>query len=327
MTPRSAPKPKPTPLIPAPRDEDILKAVAEYHFPTAQEITRLCYSTGSLTYARSRLSALSGNQDITDKALTYDYPLWRIGFPTGKRGNNERIFALSLTGRQMLERLGIPVSWHFRPEQLRTFSHSYLLHDLTRNRFVVSLLSWAKKSKPNLTVESRLSYSLAKTPVSVSIPVQNKMVKVGVIPDGEIVVTNTSSGERLLLLLEIDHNTQARERLRTHIAALLAYVKSPHFRAHFGNIHYRIVYATQGVTDSASRARLAYLCDFTLKYLIERKRGEDSQYFRFTNIDYARLYTDAKHLFEEPSWYLPGEMKRQSPVALFPDAKPQPQKE
>jgi hypothetical protein len=35
----------------------------------------------------------------------------------------------------------------------------------------------------------------------------------------------------------------------------------------------------------------------------------------------------AKHLFEEPCFYLPGEVKRQSPVALFADAKPQPQKE
>jgi hypothetical protein len=275
---------------------------------------------------------------LTDKALTYDYPLLRLGFPTGKHGNNERIFALSRTGRQMLERLGIPVSWHLRVEQLQTLSHSALLHDLSRNRFVVALLTWAK-SRPNLSIQSHLSYALSRQPATVEIPVQRPvlvkgklvkipvMTKVGVIPDGEIVVTNTATGERLLLLFELDHNTQARERLRNHFAALLAYVISPHFKARYGNIPYRIVYATQGVTDEASKSRLAYLCDFTMKLLIERKRGEDSQHFRFTNIDYARLYTDAKHLFEEPSWYLPGEMKRQSPVALFADAKPQPQKE
>jgi hypothetical protein len=160
----------------------------------------------------------------------------------------------------------------------------------------------------------------------VKIPV---MTRVGVIPDGEILYTNTSTGERLLLLLELDHNTQARERLRNHIAALLAYVISPHLKRRYGNIPYRIVYATQGVTDPASKSRLAYLCDFTMKLLIERKRPQDSQYFRFTSIDYASLYTDAKHLFEEeaPEWYLPGDVKRQSPVPLFTDAKPQPQKE
>jgi Replication-relaxation len=329
------------PLIPAPRDESILLQFLQYRFLTAHEITALCYSKGSLTYARSRLSALSGNQDITDKDLAYGYPLWRLGFPTGKRGNNERIFSLSLTGRQMLERLGIPVSWHMRVEQLRTFSHSYLQHDLCRNRFVVALLSWAKKSKPNLRLEARLSYQIAKQRPTVEIPVQRSilkegklvnipvMTKVGVIPDGEIVVTNTSTGERLLILLEIDHNTQSPQRLRTHIAALLAYVKSPHFRNTFGNMPYRIVYATQGLTGPASKSRLAYLCDFTIKFLIERKRPQDSQYFRFTTINFATLYEDANRLFgsEQPSWYLPGDVKLENPVGLFTDTKPQPQKE
>jgi hypothetical protein len=202
----------------------------------------------------------------------------------------------------------------------------------------VALLTWAK-TKPNLSVESHLSYEL-KQPQTVEIPVQRlvlvegKLVKipvmtrVRVIPDGEIVVTNTNTGDRLLLLLEIDQNTQARERLRNHIAALLSYVKSSHFKRHYGTIPYRIVYATQGVTDEASKSRLAYLCDFALKLLIERKRPQDSQYFRFTCIDYACLYTDAKHLFEEPSsWYLPGDVKLQSPVPLLTEATPQPQKE
>jgi hypothetical protein len=331
-------KRQPKPLIPAPRDEAILKQFAEYRFLTAQEITVLCYSKGSYTYARARLSALSGNRDITDKDLAYDYPLYRIGFPTGNRGRNEKIFALSLTGARMLHSLGIPGAWYVRPSRLRTYSHSYFLHYLTRNRFIVALHAWAK-SRPNLSIQSHLSYALSRQHATVEIPVQQPvlvkgklvkipvMTKVGVIPDGEIVVTNTSTGERLLIILEIDHNTQARQRLRTHFAALAAYVKSPHFRNTFGNnTSYRIVYATQGLTESASQSRLAYLCDFTMQLLIERKRGQDRQYFRFTSIDYARLYTDA-NLFEEPSWYLPGDVNLENPVGLFTDAKPQPQKE
>ena len=356
MKPAPSHKGVPTALLLTPKDENILRLFGKFRLLTAQEITHLCYSgwvgkttpktkdsvpTGSLTYARSRLSALSGHQDITDKSLTYGYPLWRVSFPTGKRGTNEKIFALSLTGRQMLEGLGIPVSWHMRPSRLRTFAHSTLLHDLTHNRFVVAMHAWAESSKPNLRIESHLSYELSQAPITVEIPVPSSrlvrgelveipvMTKVGVIPDGEIVITNTSTGERLLILLEIDHNTQAPERLRNHIAALLAYTKSLHFKRRYGNIPYRILYATQGVTDTASKSRLAYLCDFTLKLLTESKRTRDSQYFRFTTIEFARLYTDAKRLFDdaEPSWYLPGDVKQQSPVALFTEAKPQPQKE
>jgi len=344
MKPAPFPHPQPvraqtglTPLILTPKDEVILKQFSEYRLLTSQEITALCYSNGSHTYARARLSALSGNQDITAEGLTYGYPLWRWSFPTGNRGRNEKIFALSLTGARMRERLGYPLPWHIKPAKL-TFSHSYLLHDLSRNRFVVALLTWAK-SKPNLSVESHLSYELAKQPATVEIPVQRLVLKkgkpvkipvmtrVGVIPDGEIVVTNTSTGERLLILLEIDQNTQARQRLQNHIAALLAYVKSSHFKRRYGDIPCHIVYATQGVTEPASKSRLAYLCDFTMKLLIERNRPQDSQYFRFSMIEYANLYTDAKHLFEKPSFYLPGNVKEQSPVSLFTDAKPQPQKE
>jgi hypothetical protein len=347
MKPASPTPSATTPLILTPKDEVVLRQFAKFRLLTSHEITALCYSKGSHTYARSRLSALSGNQDITDKDFAYDYPLWRCGFPTGNRGRNEKIFALSLTGRQMLERLGIPVSWHMRPEQLRTFSHSYMLHDLSRNRLVVAFLTWAK-SKPNLSVEYKLSSELSKQPATVEIPVQRSVLKegkvvkipdmtrVGVIPDGEIVVTNTSTGERLLIILEIDQNTQAPQRLRNHFAALLVYVRSPHFRARYRNMPWRIVYATQGVTEPASKSRLAYLCDFTMKLLIERKREKEKEDFRFTAINFATLYEDAKQLLEEPAWYLPQVLKPnqpsrqaclQSPVPLFTDAKPQPRKE
>jgi hypothetical protein len=356
MKPAPFPHPQPTPLILTPKDEEILKQFAKFRLLSAQEVTHLCYSgwvgknpnangklpTGSHTYARSRLSALSGNQDITDKDVAYDYPLYRIGFPTGKPGRNEKIFALSLTGARILHSLGIPGAWYIRPSRLRTYSHSYFLHDLTCNRFIVALHAWAK-TKPNLRIQFHLSCELAKQPPTVEIAVQRSvlekgqmvkvpvMTKVPVIPDGLILVTytktNTNTREHRLVILEIDHNTQARQRLRNHIAALLAYVISPHFKRLYGDIPYQIVYATQGVTEPASKSRLAYLCDFTMQLLIERKHPQDSQYFRFTMIDYARLYTDAKHLLEEPSWYLPGDVKLENPVALFTDAKPQPQKE
>jgi hypothetical protein len=317
-----------------------LKQFKEYRLLTSREITALCYSKGSHTYARSRLSALAGNKDLTDKALTYGYPLLRLGFPTGNRGRNEKIFALSLTGARMLHSLGIPDAWYIRPSRLRTYSHSYYLHDLTRNRFIVSLLSWVK-SKPNLRIQTSLSSEIAKRRPTVVIPVQRLvqkdgkpaktlvMTRVGVIPDGEIIVTNTNTGERLLIILEIDQNTQAPQRLRNHFAGLLGSVVTPRFKRRFGDIPYRIVYATQGVTEEASTSRLAYLCDFTLKLLIERNRPQDSQYFRFTTINFATLYEDANRLFGsgEPSWYLPGDGKLENPVALFTDAKPQPQKE
>jgi hypothetical protein len=309
MKPATFPHPQPAPLILTPKDEFILQQFAEYRLLTAQEITALFYKHGSHTYARSRLSRLAGNRDLTDDDLTYDYPLYRFGFPTGRLGNHERIFSLSFAGRQLLSSLGIPVSWHFRPAKLRTYSHSYYLHDLTRNRFVVALLTWAK-SKPNLSIASHLSYELSKQPPTVEIPVRGTMTKVSVIPDGVLLIRNTNTGERLLVLLEIDQNTQAEGRLRNH------------FKNTYGTLSYRIVYATQGLTASASQARLKAMCTFTTKLLSERKREKDSQYVRFTAIAFDRLYDDAARLFEEPSWYLPADAGLTSPVPLLTDAQP-----
>jgi len=121
MKPASPTPSATTPLILTPKDEVVLRQFAEYRLLTAQEITALCYSNGSHTYARARLSALSGNQDITAESLTYGYPLYRLGFPTGNRGRNEKIFALSLTGARMLHSLGIPGAWYVRPSRLRTY--------------------------------------------------------------------------------------------------------------------------------------------------------------------------------------------------------------
>jgi hypothetical protein len=338
MRPASLPHPQPTPLILTPKDEEILKYFAEYRFLTAQDIAHLIWvgkpptakassPASSLTFRRARLSALSGNQDITDEPLTYGYPLWRIGFPTGRLGNQQRIWCLSATGAEIIKQLGHPMPWHVNPAKLVTLSRSTWLHDLSRNRFIVSLLAWAK-SRPNLSIKSRLSYEISRHPPTVESSVQRsvlekgKMVKVSVmskvsvIPDGEILVTNTKTGERLLILLEIDQNTQAESRLRNHIVTRLAYARSQHFRHTYGN-RYLIVYATQGITESTSKARLAHLCNFTMKLMDQRQRPQDGQYFRFASITFAELYEDAKRLFEEPSWYLPGDVKRQSPAPLF----------
>jgi hypothetical protein len=292
------PRPQPKPLILTQKDEAILQQIAEYRFLTAQEITRLCYSQGSHTYARARLSALSGN---TDYAL--GYPLYRLPFPSAQ-GNRERIYTLGSLGREILENLGLNSTWQFKPAKLRTYSHSYLLHDLARNRFVVSLLTWAK-TKSNLSIESELSYELAKSPAVVEIPVQGKLVKVSVIPDGLIVVTNTRTTQRLLILLEIDQNTQAESRFISHIASRLVYTKCPQFTNTYKDVPYRIVYATHGITDAAAKARLSSMCKFTMDVLTERNREKEAAHFRFTTINFSTLYEDSHALFEQPVWVRP----------------------
>ena len=53
MKPAQAAKEPTAPLLLTPRHEQILQAVYEYRYVTAQDIATLLFSKGSLTYARS----------------------------------------------------------------------------------------------------------------------------------------------------------------------------------------------------------------------------------------------------------------------------------
>jgi hypothetical protein len=316
MTPPKAPKAAKRPLVLAlsAKDERLLTAFREYRLLTALDCSHLgLYSPKSLTHVRERLARLCGNKDVTDKYLPDGYPLVRWGFPS-VQGNRERIFALSSTGRQIVESLGLPVSWHCKVAKLRTFSHSHLLHALTLNRSVIAFHAMAR-SMPNITVQSHLSYELSKNPPVVSIPEQGKMVKVAVICDGLLLVENVRSSQRLAVIFEADHNTESLPRLRTHIAARLAYVQSPQFTKTYGTIPYRIAYATYGQTQSASQARLKSMLACTMDVLTALKREKDARYFRFTTINFPTLYEDAKALWEQPVWYRPDEPT--TPVPLL----------
>lgn len=260
MQPGTVPQLQPTPLILSNRDEDILKAASTYHFFTAKDICYLLYSPNSLTHVRERCAALSGNNDHE-----LGYHLYRFAFPTAKPGNRERIYTLSATGREILDNLGISVDWHFRPAKLRTFSHSHLLHSLSITRTIIAFHVWSR-TKPHIRVESSLSYELAKNPPVVSIPAQGKMAKVPVIPDGLIVLNNMRSNERVVIIWEVDHNTESQPRFKAHVTARRAYVQSASFKKVYGNILFRIAYVTFGQTPSASEARRVSLCTFTRKY-------------------------------------------------------------
>jgi hypothetical protein len=315
MRPAKATKAANYALVLSPKDEAMVAAFPVYRYLTARDLgALLAYSPKSLTHVRERLARLCGNQDLTDRDFVEGYPLLRFSFPTERLGNQERIYVLSATGRKIVESMGLPVFWHVKPSKLRTFSHSHLSHSLTLTRSVVAFHAWSR-TKLNLAVEARLSYDLGKHPPVLSIPMQGKTVKIAVVPDALLLITNVHANQREIIVWEGDHNTESLPRLRTHIAARVAYVQSAHFKNIYGTIPFRIAYATQGHTPSASQARLQSLCTTTSEVLAALKKPEYARYFRFTTINFQTLYEDAQSLFEESVWYLPGEPA--TPVPLL----------
>jgi hypothetical protein len=145
-------------LILTPRHEQILKAIHEYRYVTAQDITKLLFSEGSLAYARRLLSGLAGGKDQQARHYLYRFP-----FPTGAAGNRERIFTLGALGRDFLaNELGIPVDWYFRPYKSDHLSHSHVLHHLLLTRVVVAVTAHTRNHPHISLLQSRLCHELAR---------------------------------------------------------------------------------------------------------------------------------------------------------------------
>jgi hypothetical protein len=139
---KSKPGEKSTVLSPlSPTEEEILRIMSIYRYMTALDVA---YSIGrprSVTHVRSALTQLAGGADNKEREFLYRFPL-----PSGKAGNPERIYTLGSAGRDIVESLGIPVEWYYRPSKTGRFSGSYLAHQLLVTRFVLCACRFASQN-------------------------------------------------------------------------------------------------------------------------------------------------------------------------------------
>src|SRR3954453_22462601 len=119
-------------LILTKREEDILRAVHFYRYMTAVDVTNRFYSPTSLTRVRSILTGLAGGNDgVVNQYLS------RFRLPSAGPGNREMVFTLGSRGRDFLaQELGLPASWYFRPEKVRSLSFRQVSHSLFLTRFL-----------------------------------------------------------------------------------------------------------------------------------------------------------------------------------------------
>lgn len=178
MKPPPAPKKPTIPLILTPRHEQILKTIHAYRYVTVQDIKNLLFSKGSLTYARSLLSALAGGKDHAERHYLYRFP-----FPTGSAGNRERVFTLGALGRDFLaNELGMPVEWYFRPSKAERLSHSHVLHHLLVTRFVVAAQAYTRNHPHLHLLQTRLGHELASHQARVAGEKKEPTAKPAIIP-------------------------------------------------------------------------------------------------------------------------------------------------
>jgi hypothetical protein len=300
MQPKKTPKPS-TPMQPlSPTDEAILKIMSTYRYMTAVDVAYSLFSPKSLTHVRSILTRLSGG-DYQERNFLYRFPM-----PSAKAGNRERILTLGAAGRGVVESLGIPVEWYYRPSKTGRLSHSHLAHQLLLTRFVVSACYWVSTHPEYSLADVRLCYELEK-----QIP---KREGEAVVPDAWLNFERVSDGARFPVLLEIDRGSEFQERFKDHVRGRVEFIRSGDYARVFGVPAVIIAYATTGQVQEFAETRRKTMGTWTMEVLRELAIESWASIFRLTSVEYKTLYEHGHELFAKPVWYRPDDP---TPVTLF----------
>ena len=173
-----------------PTEEEILKTMSTYRYMTALDVAYSLFSPKSLTHVRSILTRLAGGQDYKERQCLYRFP-----WPTGKAGNPERIFTLGAAGREIVQRLGIPVTWYYRPSKTGRLNSSYLAHQLLVTRFVICACRFTSEHPDYTLADVRLCYDLERS-------LRNRAGE-AVVPDAWLHFAR-DDGRKFPVLVEID---------------------------------------------------------------------------------------------------------------------------
>jgi hypothetical protein len=243
--------------------------------------------------------------------------LYRFPLPIPTAG--PRVYTLGAPGRDLLESLGEPVDWHFRPHRVKHFSYAHVLHALLVTRLVCAAHAFVRTHQEFRLVESHLCYELAKTPAMVALPNTVEAPPLPVVPDALLVFAACEArGEEDLLpvLVEADRGREHRVSFTTHLRLRLELLRQQAYRHWLGGVEaLRIAYVTTGERPEYRATRCQAMVKWASELLAELKKQEYGQCFYFTSVVWEELYAPPCRLFEAPVWYQPG--APETPVSLL----------
>jgi hypothetical protein len=276
-----------------PRDEEILKAVHYYRYVTARDIAHQQFSKSSLNYVREQLTELSGNTDLDQNNY-----LCRFNLPTATMKRQEKVFVLGAKGKRLLQRMGIPAMWYFRPHKLKFLSYSYVIHNLILARTMIAATQWAKDHPTYSLTDKRISYELSGK----------------VIPDGWLRFSEQASDGTYAqpVILELDRGMEYRDRFRAHVRGRINYIQSGEYKKIFNTNVVTIAYLTTGQTPEYRVTRQKTMCMWIREFLKDMRLEDWSGVFKVASVEFQNIYDNS--LFEEEAWYRPDSDKA---VRLF----------
>jgi hypothetical protein len=273
-----------SPLILAPRDEQMLNALYAYRYMTARDMAYLLFSPRVLNYVRSRMVRLAGEEDFATNAY-----LVRFQLPTITH-KGEKIFTLGSKGRDFLQQTGLPIDWYFRPSKPKHFGFSHLTHALLQTRMVVAASCFSRQQQQFTLTQSRLSYDLFRIPA------------LSVIPDAWLVFENQQS-QKSQILLECDRGTQYQVAFKRHLKDRITFIEREEYVKLFGIKAVMVAYVTTGPSPEYRDSRKATLLRWIQELVTELGMGEWAGLFRVTSVVLGEVYEAG--IFEKAIWLRP----------------------
>lgn len=315
------PRPPPLPGISA-RDDAILRAVARFHFVTAQQITRLFYQPGSLEYARNRLRRLAAQGYLV-----------RLRLPSAGPGNTPWVYSIAGRGWGYLQAVGAdkgadpsagacleggegergrgrgrgPESKdkrRFRPSEQGEHSWLFLTHTLAVTDVLIAATLLAQAHAEDIVLTDVVhERELRRRPLVKVHTLRGESV--GVVPDAWLDFALRAQA-RMSIVLELDRGTTEQLAMKRKLRALLAYADGP-YQQTFQSTSLSIAVAT---TAGEGRARqLRAWCEDVLRDLpTTAQRQADAELFLFTALPPVPIGNsglDPERLFLAPVWWQP----------------------
>jgi hypothetical protein len=284
--------------------ERILRAICFYRYMGALDVAYRLYSPGALAKVRKTLLALSGGDFVAREYL------YRFQLPG--EGNPERVYTLGSRGRDYLaNEVGLPVSWYFRPETVKHFSHAHVVHSLLLTRVLVAAEQWARSQEGIRLASRRISYELWDKPPIVEIAEEGRKTQVKVIPDAWLLFER-GDRKKASVLVEIDLGREYQAAFKAHVAARIEFIASGKYTRVFGTRGVTIAYATTGERPEYRQSRLSSMRQWTKEVLAAQGRQNWADRFRFCSLSLDTVYE--LPLFDGPVWHRIGS---ETPVGLL----------
>src|SRR5258708_31304310 len=307
-------------FVPKPHHDRILMAMYQHHFMTVEQVTRLLYSSGSISKVRSLLAALAAPKEINGKKIEGYLVSFHEPRPTPV-GSTPKIYTLSLRGFNHLKKLGVSQLLRFREPDSDELEKNYLFlkHNLAVTDFLIAaklvekvsprielyelLHERALKQQPPLiaTVEKRTPDGEPMLSGDGKVAMQTIRLYLDGFMDFRVSLEDRDKPVRFCLLLELDRKTESELDIRRKIRGLLTAVKSGECLKRFGTRNPTVGFGN-AVGGQARREQLKGWAEAELKKTKEPRYW--TEMFVFADLP-TEGTIDVEELFLSPVWYLP----------------------